>query len=746
MKKVGIGLLCGIFALVLTIHSEEPDKESEESEEKTEEVKKQAPPASTEETESKTESAAKETPVTTSAPQTQTPTPTPPTQPTPPAQPTPTTQTLPTTQPPLSSTTAATMQSQTTAQPPTPPPAPMPQASTTAATTESQTTAQPPAPAAPQQTPASTLPTASGTAPAVLKRKPARKSESSQAPSPVQTPQPSTQAGPPMPTTNINPMAPQPPATSDIIFPKINAPSGQGPSGTPLAIPGKNESHKAGPQNGLVLKSKAELDKAAQNIKPLTPLALQATSDAQAKQDSVIEDVSSHEGQSGPDTVKAPSDRIGFRGNWVKKREWLAQTRNQKIKIQNHVQAIQAQRASFWEKYKEIQNSFDACYKQVGPSKGKIELLLGSIQDLVKKEEPPLKQLQKGAPQEAAKPSEPQKPLSQEERELAAYHDEFNESLANYKTINDLDQAINQRMERFDQQVELADKKEKDAIALYDEIWDIIDDEKARVAFYQVRGIAKEVEAIGEYINGRFIQDFDATIATAHNQMQKVKQEFTNLETKINDYLETLKQGPKGGIKKHIDLAGSESILEKAYRWAGVLWEMLKSLFIQLFEVLKNIDWSTLWHKTKSFIGTGYTKITSYAASLFSKESLSESPPKQESTQDKPQEPSEEETAKPQAPLPQPAQEKAETLESKEAQVAPSMNETHEVEMQAQPQAAPPILDKEQAPPKEPAQDISDVKPQAQNDNEFEKNLVNSMIRAMLDDEEFQKRMSLQES
>jgi len=67
---------------------------------------------------------------------------------------------------------------------------------------------------------------------------------------------------------------------------------------------------------------------------------------------------------------------------------------------------------------------------------------------------------------------------------------------------------------------------------LLSEIWDMIDDEKARKNFYELKTISKKIKSIKEYVSGAFGSDFDATVETLNKQKEKIKTKVKSLEEK----------------------------------------------------------------------------------------------------------------------------------------------------------------------------------------------------------------------
>jgi hypothetical protein len=215
---------------------------------------------------------------------------------------------------------------------------------------------------------------------------------------------------------------------------------------------------------------------------------------------------------SGPDTVELSEEKIGFRGNWVKKREWLLRAKEQNNKIQALIAEIRKYRPGFMEKFTIIQNELDSFYREIGNRIGKLQ---SSFQSFLGQEE---------------KTDSDREPTLDEFDDIASFKKDLEMIPKESDPINKLDAALSKRIEKLDEQLNNASSEGIRAQQLYDEMWDMIDDTKAQSHFYDMKGITKIIKSIQEYLQGTYAQDFDATIETTQKQIEEYKEKLLDLE------------------------------------------------------------------------------------------------------------------------------------------------------------------------------------------------------------------------
>ena len=214
----------------------------------------------------------------------------------------------------------------------------------------------------------------------------------------------------------------------------------------------------------------------------------------------------------GPETVQLSEEKIGFRGNWVKKREWLLRAKEQNNKIQTIIAEIQQLRPAFAEKFTTIQNQLDSFYRTIGNRIGNLQ---SSFKSFIGEEK---------------RSNRDREPTIDEFDNIASFQRDLETIPKEVEPINKLDAALGERITKLDEQLQNARDEGTQAQKLYDEMWDMIDDTKAQSHFYEIKGITKKIKSIYEYIQGTFAQDFDATLSTTEKQIDEFQEKLLDLE------------------------------------------------------------------------------------------------------------------------------------------------------------------------------------------------------------------------
>ncbi|HBS48473.1 TPA: hypothetical protein DEO28_01055 [Candidatus Dependentiae bacterium] len=294
------------------------------------------------------------------------------------------------------------------------------------------------------------------------------------------------------------------------------------------------------------------------------------------------EDDKAEEDDEGPDTMQLSDEQIGFRGNWVKKREWLERTIKQNKKIDILLTQIEEKRAPIWKSFESVQDEFDKFYRFAGNVESRLELEFGlkaveakeaakralelakasvknetwmqkvsnklwnvwsKIKNLfVTTSKESKKEIKKQdlaqsvtdttltmSPTEAA-PIATNQEAAKKEEEKKQEPSELDQFRNNLKIIKDFDDAIVKRFEKLDEEFSIIVNEVKRAKSLQNEMWDMIDDMKARANFYEIKVITKKVRSIKEYIEGDFISDFDSVVENSRKRMEKIKERVATLE------------------------------------------------------------------------------------------------------------------------------------------------------------------------------------------------------------------------
>lgn len=310
---------------------------------------------------------------------------------------------------------------------------------------------------------------------------------------------------------------------------------------------------------------------------------------------------SSEEGDilAGAETVEILSEKIGFQGNWVKKREWLKEANKINTKIQEMVVGIQKARKSFYDKFSKIDKEMDEFYKGEGIEHGKVEVLFADLNKYIEKKRKKELERLKVARTKMGVLGEYQIKLDIMEDEIKSFKTDLDQLKLDIKSIGDLDKSIDARLKILNDQIELALKESSNSKDLSKQIWYIIDDKKAREVFYQIKGgPLVKVQGVKSYITSDLTQDFDKVLQIIRSQMSRVTNEIKGLEDRgiiIRDRSERLreiklKELEEWEAKKGIALVTEKDIKEqKKDALHQRIYNFVVDVFARIYVWIKNI-------------------------------------------------------------------------------------------------------------------------------------------------------------
>lgn len=252
------------------------------------------------------------------------------------------------------------------------------------------------------------------------------------------------------------------------------------------------------------------------NVEP--PLSEQQSMSSPSDQDQELE--------RGLDTVSLSEEKIGFRGNWVKKREWLLRAKEVNRKIQENVTACTQRRTPFLKEYNAIQSTLDGFYEDIGKRLGKLQAETGIAQAQHEMEEAKAAQISL-AQERAIEKSIPTFEEFDKDEDFKKKVLTFNEEITPVKR---LDEALTKRIEKLDEELDVVQTEAERGQVLYEEMWEVLDDQKAQTYFYQLKDISAKIKTVREYIENDFAMDFSSIIATTQNQIESVKAKMLELE------------------------------------------------------------------------------------------------------------------------------------------------------------------------------------------------------------------------
>jgi len=310
---------------------------------------------------------------------------------------------------------------------------------------------------------------------------------------------------------------------------------------------------------------------------------------------------------------KAPQE-IGTHGNWMKKREWLLKSNEVNIEIQKIAADSERIQKKFIALYKEIDDILDEFYNSQGLEQGKIEELFESINRFLEKKK------SKEVTSLGIEADDPhlQDKIEVIEEQINTYRQELEQLRLDMKSIEDLDRSLTDRLKRLEEHLEQIDQEAENANKIIDDLWYIIDDNKARSKYYDLKkNILEKVSNSKAYLEDSLLSDFESVIETINNQIMRVKDELDTIESKgfiIKDRASRV-EALKIKDLEDIDLAKKEKEIRdkiiqkrKIKKEPVVTRSWYESIYDTFIAILSSGYQSGIWIKDTLFGIIGLTK------------------------------------------------------------------------------------------------------------------------------------------
>lgn len=217
----------------------------------------------------------------------------------------------------------------------------------------------------------------------------------------------------------------------------------------------------------------------------------------------------------GIDTVSLENPQ----GNWLFKRIWWERAEERYEKIRNLVDAIGEQRNTFFKERNQLdRNILDPFYMNIGIDRGELQTILSEITDFLEQQR------------------EQQGELSEQERILYETYATEEETLKQLKLdvdmITSLDQAIDDALGTFMNQINRVKNYESEAWKNFKEIAHILNDARARELYYMIEGAARNIKTISIYLEQEFFTHFHKLIEEAKTRVARVQNQMEALKEK----------------------------------------------------------------------------------------------------------------------------------------------------------------------------------------------------------------------
>lgn len=234
----------------------------------------------------------------------------------------------------------------------------------------------------------------------------------------------------------------------------------------------------------------------------------------------------------GAQTISLQDKKVGTQGNWVKKREWLKSSLEVNDEIQNLVNQIKQSKTSFINKITSTDNLLDDFYREIAFNQGELQSVFeGLLGYLDKKRKDKIAQI-KFAEEQKGVTNEIEIKIDLVEDEIKNLKNQLDQFKLDMKSIEDLDHVLENHLNKLNEQISVAESDAASAKQLVDDIWNMIDDKKARLAYYELKGnIFEKVKVIKTYIQTSLLYNLDSVMNTINNQINQVKDDITNLES-----------------------------------------------------------------------------------------------------------------------------------------------------------------------------------------------------------------------
>ncbi len=351
------------------------------------------------------------------------------------------------------------------------------------------------------------------------------------------------------------------------------------------------------------------------------------------------------------DDIKLTEEDIGDRGNWYEKREWLVKAREVNNKVQDRIAEIEQIKESFWAKYQDIQEKkLDPFYKSAGAGETKIQELKKAYE--ASAEQARALEVAVKADVEQAKidaktwhgvilnfteaiieyiksffiKSKKSKEITRSqiegifdeegyEAKMIQLGKDLEKLKTDIKSIDDLDAALAERMEKLNAQIRDIIQESAQSRKLYNEIWEIKDENNARERFFKIKNINKKIKDVIDFIQGEFSTNFNATVESTEQQMVIV----TNLIKTIEDGL-TLQKDEIASLGEPVKSIEGKSI-EIKKEVVGSWYDKLLDTFFNLFGRVYTVT-SSLFSSTWSFLESWIGQVASYVESKLGKKEV----------------------------------------------------------------------------------------------------------------------------
>ncbi len=305
--------------------------------------------------------------------------------------------------------------------------------------------------------------------------------------------------------------------------------------------------------------------------------------------------------EQGPETVAFSEDKVGAQGNWMKKREWLIKSNEIFDEIESVAFAIQETRKSFNAKYHAVDEELDNFYRSQALEHEKLQELFVSIMEYIEKQKKKKIEELSGQAREKLLERDYIIKIDLFNAEINKHKEGFEQLKLNFKSIDEIDKSIIDRLNRVNEQIAQAKIIFDQARVIIDDLWSIIDDKKARAIYYNLKGTTLEqLKSILTYLKDDLSSDFDLVAEKIRSQIQNAKTLIKQLEEKgfiIKNRSERLAQikiqeKEKLAKKEIVKIPTKEEVIDlqkiknPSMRWYEKMYDNIITFIVQIYRII----------------------------------------------------------------------------------------------------------------------------------------------------------------
>lgn len=230
-------------------------------------------------------------------------------------------------------------------------------------------------------------------------------------------------------------------------------------------------------------------------------------------------------------SISPPQAPVYEAGNWVKNREWYKQSHEIQEAIQSDLIAIKKSRSKYEKPFADIDTYMNAFYSKYGLEKGNMMAFIKRRESAIeglKKEQ--LSYLERKVAKERLPSTYYDIHLEAMENEIKQYKHDVEQLSLDVKSIQELDEAITQRLSVLDSHIQQAEEEASQAGEKVTSLSETVDDKKSRLIFYELKDVHKEkIKAIKYYVEVTLFNDFKTLIDRLKSHIKVVEKEFEKI-------------------------------------------------------------------------------------------------------------------------------------------------------------------------------------------------------------------------